>query len=177
MSTMKAAHISRPGGHRELVERDIPQPGAGQVRVEVEACGICHSDVLVKEGLWPGIQYPRVPGHEVAGRIDAIGSGVTEWTIGQRVGVGWHGGQCFQCEQCRRGDFTMCVNRKIPNAEEQSHVSLRARRPPMNPIKGADSPLLCGRCLRKGSRQDRLDPPTHVSDECDQPQQDGCANC
>jgi D-arabinose 1-dehydrogenase-like Zn-dependent alcohol dehydrogenase len=83
------------------------------VRVKVEACGICHSDALVKEGLWPGLQYPRVPGHEVAGRIDAIGDNVTAWTAGQRVGVGWHGGHCFVCEQCRRGDFAMCVNRKV----------------------------------------------------------------
>src|SRR5438874_6056269 len=110
---MKAAQISKPGGDFELVEREIPKPGAGQVRVKVEACGICHSDVLVKDGLWSGIQYPRVPGHEIAGRIDAVGSDVPQWTKGQRVGVGWHGGHCFICEQCRRGDFAMCVNRKI----------------------------------------------------------------
>jgi D-arabinose 1-dehydrogenase-like Zn-dependent alcohol dehydrogenase len=83
------------------------------VRIKVEACGICHSDVVVKERLWPGLQYPRVPGHEVAGRIDAVGGNVTEWKKGQRVGVGWHGGHCFVCEQCRRGAFAMCVNRKI----------------------------------------------------------------
>ncbi len=88
-SKMKAAQISKPGGDWELIERDIPDPGAGQVRVKVEACGICHSDALVKEGLWPGLQYPRVPGHEIAGRIDALGDNVTAWTIGQRVGVGW----------------------------------------------------------------------------------------
>jgi D-arabinose 1-dehydrogenase-like Zn-dependent alcohol dehydrogenase len=110
---MKAAQISKPGADFELVERDIPEPGAGQVRVKVEACGICHSDFVVKEGLWPGLQYPRVPGHEVAGRIDAVGSNVTEWKTGQRVGVGWHGGHDFVCEQCRRGDFAMCVNRKV----------------------------------------------------------------
>jgi propanol-preferring alcohol dehydrogenase len=81
--------------------------------VKVEACGVCHSDVLVKEGLWPGIQFPRVPGHEIAGRIDAVGAGVTTWKQGQRVGVGWHGGHCFVCEPCRRGDFAMCLNRKI----------------------------------------------------------------
>ena len=114
MSTkMKAAQISKPGGNWELIERDIPEPGAGQVRVKVEACGICHSDALVKEGGWPGLQYPRVPGHEVAGRIDAIGDNVTAWTAGQRVGVGWHGGHCFVCEQCRHGDFAMCDNRKV----------------------------------------------------------------
>ena len=110
---MKAAQISKPGGDWELVERDIPEPGAGQVRVKVEACGICHSDVLVKDGLWPGLQYPRVPGHEIAGRIDAVGEGVTTWSLGQRVGVGWHGFHCFVCEQCRRGDFAMCLNRKV----------------------------------------------------------------
>src|SRR5258705_10624485 len=114
MSTkMKAAQISKAGGDWELVERDVPEPGPGQVRVKVEACGICHSDALVKEGLWPGLQYPRVPGHEIAGRVDAVGTNVTSWKVGQRVGVGWHGGHCFVCEQCRRGDFAMCVNRKV----------------------------------------------------------------
>src|SRR6476646_3621576 len=110
---MKAAQITKPGGDWELVDAVIPEPGAGQVRVKVEACGICHSDMLVKEGLWPGVQYPRVPGHEIGGRIDAVGGSVTPWKKGQRVGVGWHGGHCFVCEQCRRGDFAMCVNRKI----------------------------------------------------------------
>jgi D-arabinose 1-dehydrogenase-like Zn-dependent alcohol dehydrogenase len=114
MSTkMKAAQISKAGGDWELVERDVPEPAAGQVRVKVEACGICHSDVLVKEGLWPGLQYPRVPGHEVAGTIDAVGEHVAAWTKGQRVGVGWHGGHDFTCDQCRYGDFAMCVNRKV----------------------------------------------------------------
>ena len=110
---MKAAQVSKAGGDLELVERDVPEPGPGQVRVKVEACGICHSDVLVKDGIWPGIQYPRVPGHEIAGRIDATGSGVANWKQGARVGVGWHGGHCFTCEPCRRGDFAMCLNRKI----------------------------------------------------------------
>jgi D-arabinose 1-dehydrogenase-like Zn-dependent alcohol dehydrogenase len=114
MSTKrKAAQISKAGGDWELVERDVPEPATGQVRVKVEACGICHSDALVKDGLWPGLQYPRVPGHEIAGRVDAIGANVSSWTVGQRVGVGWHGGHCFVCEQCRRGDFAMCVNRKV----------------------------------------------------------------
>src|SRR5438128_4327023 len=116
-SKMNAAQISRPGGDWELIERDIPEPSAGEVRVKVEACGICHSDSLVKEGLWPGLQYPRVPGHEIAGRIDAVGENVTAGTRGQRVGVGWHGGHCFVCEQCRRGDFTMCVNRKVTGSD------------------------------------------------------------
>ena len=115
--TMKAAQISKPGGDWELVERDIPEPGAEQVRVKVEACGICHSDLVVKEGIWPGLQFPRVPGHEIAGRIDAVGGNVTAWSKGQRVGVGWHGGHCFVCEQCRRGDFAMCVNRKVTGVD------------------------------------------------------------
>ena len=110
---MKAAQIGRAGGDFDLVERDVPTPGAQQVRIKVEACGICHSDVLVKEGLWPGIQFPRVPGHEISGRIDAVGAEVAAWKERQRVGVGWHGGHCFVCDPCRRGDFAMCVNRKI----------------------------------------------------------------
>ena len=112
-SKIKVAQISKPGGDWEIVERNIPEPGAGQVRVKIEACGICHSDVLVKDGLWPGLQLPRVPGHEVAGRIDAVGENVKSWANGQRVGIGWHGGHCFVCEQCRRGDFAMCVQRKV----------------------------------------------------------------
>src|ERR687895_81282 len=111
---MRAAHVIRPKGPLEIVEREIPEPGTGQVRVKVEACGICHSDAMTKEGLWPGIQYPRVPGHEIAGVIDAIGTGVAGWTIGQRVGVGWHGGHCGYCDSCRRGDFITCANGQIP---------------------------------------------------------------
>jgi D-arabinose 1-dehydrogenase-like Zn-dependent alcohol dehydrogenase len=110
---MNVAQISKPGGNFEMVEREVPEPQPGHVRVKVEACGICHSDSLIKEGLWPGLQYPRVPGHEVAGRIDAVGDNVKEWKEGQRVGVGWHGGHDFVCEQCRRGYFAMCTNRKI----------------------------------------------------------------
>src|SRR6184192_3557187 len=110
---MKAAQVGKPGGDLELVEREIPNPSGGQVRVKVEACGICHSDALVKEGLWPALQYPRVPGHEIAGRIDAIGADVTQWKKGDRVGVGWHGGHDLVCDRCRRGDFAMCVNRKV----------------------------------------------------------------
>ncbi len=108
MAKMRAAQITRPKGPIEIVERDIPTPAAGQVRVKVEACGICHSDVFVKEGLFPGIQYPRVPGHEVAGIVDAVGAGVMRWKAGDRVGVGWHGGNCGYCDSCRRGDFFAC---------------------------------------------------------------------
>jgi D-arabinose 1-dehydrogenase-like Zn-dependent alcohol dehydrogenase len=113
MPKMKAVQISKPGGDFELVERNIPEPGRSQVRVKVEACGICHSDAVVKEGYWPGIQYPRVPGHEIAGRIDAVGADVTNWKPGQRVGVGWHGGHDFTCDACRSGDFVNCKNEKI----------------------------------------------------------------
>jgi D-arabinose 1-dehydrogenase-like Zn-dependent alcohol dehydrogenase len=108
MPSMRVARVSRAQGPLELVEQPIPQPGPGSVRIKVEACGICHSDSLTKEGHWPGLQFPRVPGHEVAGVIDAVGAGVTGWTAGQRVGVGWHGGHCGYCDSCRRGDFVTC---------------------------------------------------------------------
>jgi D-arabinose 1-dehydrogenase-like Zn-dependent alcohol dehydrogenase len=114
IGTMKVALISKPGADFEIVEREIPEPGAGHVRIKVQACGVCHSDVLTKEGYWPGIQYPRVPGHEVAGVIDAVGDGVSAWKKGQRVGVGWHGGHDNTCLSCRRGDFRNCQNGKIP---------------------------------------------------------------
>jgi D-arabinose 1-dehydrogenase-like Zn-dependent alcohol dehydrogenase len=112
-ATMKAAQISKPGAGFEVVEREVPKPGAGQVRIKVQACGVCHSDLLTVEGAWPGIQYPRVPGHEVAGIIDAVGAGVSTWKKGQRVGVGWHGGQDNTCPECRRGDFRNCRNQQI----------------------------------------------------------------
>jgi D-arabinose 1-dehydrogenase-like Zn-dependent alcohol dehydrogenase len=113
VAPMMVAQISKPGGDFEIVEREIPEPGAGQVRIRVQACGVCHSDVLTKEGAWPGIQYPRIPGHEVAGIIDEVGAGVSAWKKGQRVGVGWHGGQDNTCRECRRGDFRNCKNLKI----------------------------------------------------------------
>ncbi len=113
MPKMKAVQVPKPGADFEVVERDIPQPGPGHVRIRVQACGVCHSDVLTKEGAWPGIIYPRVPGHEIAGVIDEAGPGVTQWKRGQRVGVGWHGGQDGTCLACRRGDFGNCANLKI----------------------------------------------------------------
>jgi D-arabinose 1-dehydrogenase-like Zn-dependent alcohol dehydrogenase len=114
MAKMKVAQIAKPGADFEIVEREIPQAGAGQVRIRVQACGICHSDSLTKEGYWPGITYPRVPGHEIAGAIDELGAGVAGWKKGQRVGVGWHGGQDGTCLACRRGDFGNCAKLKIP---------------------------------------------------------------
>jgi D-arabinose 1-dehydrogenase-like Zn-dependent alcohol dehydrogenase len=112
-ATMKVAQITKPGAGFQIVERDIPEPQAGQVRIKVQACGVCHSDVFTVEGSWPGIQYPRVPGHEVVGIIDEVGVGVSEWNKGQRVGVGWHGGQDNTCLECRRGDFRNCRNLKV----------------------------------------------------------------
>ena len=105
---MRVVQVSRANGALEIMERETPEPGAGYVRLRVEACGICHSDSFTKTGAWPGIQYPRVPGHEIAGSIDAVGAGVADWTPGQRAGVGWHGGHCGHCESCRRGDFVTC---------------------------------------------------------------------
>lgn len=114
IAPMKAAQVPKPGADFQIVEREIPNPSVGEVRIKVQACGVCHSDVLTKEGQWPGIQYPRVPGHEIAGIVDELGEGVTEWKKGQRVGVGWHGGHDGTCRECRRGDFRNCVNLKIP---------------------------------------------------------------
>jgi D-arabinose 1-dehydrogenase-like Zn-dependent alcohol dehydrogenase len=106
--TMRAVEVTRPGSGFALVERPVPDAAAGRVRIAVEACGICHSDSFVKDGTYPGLSYPRIPGHEVVGRIDEIGAGVVAWRPGQRVGVGWHGGHCFVCEACRSGDFILC---------------------------------------------------------------------
>jgi D-arabinose 1-dehydrogenase-like Zn-dependent alcohol dehydrogenase len=113
LAPMKVAQVPRAGADFEIVEREVAKAGPGQVRIKVQACGVCHSDVLTKEGSWPGIEFPRVPGHEVAGIVDELGAGVTEWKVGQRVGVGWHGGHCGRCEQCRRGDFGNCKNMKV----------------------------------------------------------------
>src|SRR5947209_2690570 len=113
MPKMRAVQVTRPGGPFEMVEREIPQPGPRQVRVKVQACGLCHSDSLTKEGHWPGISYPRVPGHEIAGVIDAVGPEVPRWKAGQRVGVGWLGSYCGYCESCRRGSFVTCANQLI----------------------------------------------------------------
>ncbi|MGH7147088.1 MAG: alcohol dehydrogenase [Nitrospiraceae bacterium] len=110
MPQMTAVQITGPGGAFAVVTREVPEPKPNTVRIKVQACGVCHSDVFVKEGHWPGLHYPRVTGHEVAGVIDEVGHGVTAWKRGQRVGVGWHGGHCGQCVSCRRGDFLGCQN-------------------------------------------------------------------
>jgi D-arabinose 1-dehydrogenase-like Zn-dependent alcohol dehydrogenase len=111
---MRSVQVSKPKGPLEIVQKDVPEPGARQVSIKVQACGICHSDSITKEGLFPGIQYPRVPGHEIAGVIDKVGKDVSQWQPGQRVAVGWHGGHCGQCESCRRGDFVTCEYAQVP---------------------------------------------------------------
>jgi len=118
MSQMTAVQVSGPGGPFEVVKRAVPEPGANMVRIKIQACGICHSDAFVKEGHWPGLNYPRVTGHEVAGVIDALGPGVTKLKKGQRVGVGWHGGHCGQCVPCRRGDFMGCQYFQVTGFQE-----------------------------------------------------------
>jgi D-arabinose 1-dehydrogenase-like Zn-dependent alcohol dehydrogenase len=114
MAKMRAVQVTSANGPFELIEREIPEPGAGQVRIKIQACGVCHSDAFTKMGAFPGIQYPRVPGHEVVGIVDKVGDAVPNWRVGQRVGVGWHGGHCGHCSSCRRGDFVTCVNGQIP---------------------------------------------------------------
>ena len=150
MAQMTAVQISRPGAPFEVVKREVPAPGPNQVRIKVDACGVCHSDVFVKEGHWPGLQYPRVTGHEVAGVIDEVGPGVTTWKKGQRVGVGWHGRHCGQCVPCRRGDFIACQNLRITGFNDDggyaqymiaSSVALALIPDSLMPIMAA--PLLC----------------------------------
>ena len=114
MSRMKAVHVENPNSPLQLVEREIPAPGPRQVRIKVEACGVCHSDMFTVTGAYPGLQYPRVPGHDVIGTLDAVGADVPEWKTGARVGVGWHGGHCGHCPSCRRGDFITCATGQIP---------------------------------------------------------------
>lgn len=150
VGTMKVAQVSRPGADFEIIEREIPKPGAGEVRIKVQACGVCHSDAFTKEGAWPGIQYPRVPGHEVAGIIDEVGAGVSTWKKGQRVGVGWHGGRDGTCLWCRRGDFRNCRNLKIPGISYdggyQQHMLAPVEALAVIPETLADveaAPLLC----------------------------------
>lgn len=111
--TMRVVQVPEPGGEFEVVNRPVPEVGPTEVRVEVDACGVCHSDSYTKEGSWEGIEYPRVPGHEIAGRIDAVGTNVETWSEGQRVGIGWHGDHCFTCEPCRRGEFIDCDHERV----------------------------------------------------------------
>jgi D-arabinose 1-dehydrogenase-like Zn-dependent alcohol dehydrogenase len=149
-TTMKVAQIAGPGAEFEVVQRDIAEPGPGQVRIRVQACGVCHSDVLTKDGLFPGLQYPRVPGHEVVGLVDARGEFVSGWNLGQRVGVGWHGGHDGKCRSCRRGDFRNCRNLMIPGIsydggyQEYMVAPVEALVPVPDGLDAADAaPLLC----------------------------------
>ena len=150
IGTMKVAQVSRPGADFQIVELEIPEPRPGEVRIKVQACGVCHSDTFTKEGLWPGIQYPRAPGHEVAGIIDEVGAGVSGWKKGQRAGVGWHGGQDNTCPSCRRGDFRNCRNLKIPGIsydggyQQYMVAPVEALVPIPATLKDAEAaPLLC----------------------------------
>src|SRR6185503_11631821 len=151
MAKMRAAQVVSAKGPYKIVEREIPEPAAGQVRIRVQASGVCHSDSLTKEGLWPGIQYPRVPGHEVAGIVDAVGAGVAGWSVGNRVGVGWHGGHCGHCDPCRRGDFLVCqVSPLIPgisydggHAEYMIAPSVALARVPEGLSAAEAAPLMC----------------------------------
>jgi D-arabinose 1-dehydrogenase-like Zn-dependent alcohol dehydrogenase len=150
MAKNKVAQVGKPGGEFEMVEREIAAPGAGEVRIKVFGCGVCHSDAATKEGMFPWIQYPRVPGHEVAGVIDEVGAGVTEWKKGDHVGVGWHGGHCFVCESCRRGEFINCKNERITGVTRDGgyqqytiarHEAVALMPDGMDPADAA--PLLC----------------------------------
>jgi D-arabinose 1-dehydrogenase-like Zn-dependent alcohol dehydrogenase len=147
---MKMVTIAKAGADLRTVEAAVREPGAGEVRVKVAACGVCHSDMFTKDGLWPGLQYPRVPGHEVAGTIDAIGPEVKGWKVGERIGVGWHGFQCGYCDRCRSGDFMTCVNEKVTGIhfdggyEEYMVVSSTALARIPDALKFAEAaPLLC----------------------------------
>ncbi|KOX92690.1 alcohol dehydrogenase [Haloarcula rubripromontorii] len=147
---MRAAVVPEAGADFEVVERDIPEPDAGEVRVAVDACGICHSDVFAKEGTYPGVSYPRIPGHEVAGRIDAVGDGVDAWEEGDRVGVGWHGGHCSTCDQCRQGNFLQCENGEVTGvsydggyAEYMTAPAEALAKIPDSLDAAAAAPLLC----------------------------------
>lgn len=150
MAKMKAVQIAEPGADFEVVELDVPEAGPGEVRIKVEACGICHSDAFVKEGAFPGIDYPRVPGHEVVGVVDQVGEDVSLWQEGQRVGVGWHGGHCFECDACREGDFILCENAKVTGIAfdggyaEYMVAPAEAVASVPDKLKSADAaPLLC----------------------------------
>jgi D-arabinose 1-dehydrogenase-like Zn-dependent alcohol dehydrogenase len=143
MPQMTAVQISRPGAPFEVVSREVPEPGPNTVRIKVQACGVCHSDAFVKEGHWPGLQYPRVTGHEVAGVIDAVGPGVTAWKKGRRVGVGWHGAHCGHCTPCRRGDFIACQNLRVTGFHDDGGYAqyMIARSDTLAPIPDSLSPV------------------------------------
>jgi D-arabinose 1-dehydrogenase-like Zn-dependent alcohol dehydrogenase len=150
MPRMKAVQVAKPNASLEVVERNVPDPSPRQVRIKVQACGVCHSDMFTVAGAFPGIEYPRVPGHEVVGLIDAVGADVSEWQAGMRVGVGWHGGHCGHCHSCRRGDFITCANGQIPGISydggyaEYMIAPIEALASVPDDLKSEDAaPLLC----------------------------------
>ena len=147
---MRAVQVPEPGADFEVVETEIPEPGADEVLIDVDACGVCHSDAFMKEGQWPGLDYPRIPGHEVVGRVDAVGDEVTAWEAGDRVGVGWHGGHCGECEPCRRGQFVQCENGAVTGfdhdggyAEFMAAPAESVARVPESLDAAGAAPLLC----------------------------------
>ena len=168
---MKAARVPEAGADFEIVDLPVPEPAANEVRVRVEACGICHSDAFVKEGTFPGIDYPRVPGHEVAGVVDAVGDDVSQWSEGERVGVGWHGGHCFTCEACREGDFVNCENGLITGisfdggyAEYMTAPAEAVAKMPDELAAEDAAPLLCaGITTYNALRNQGLRPGDHVA--------------
>ena len=148
--TMRAVQVPEPGADFEVVETEIPDPGADEVLIDVAACGVCHSDAFMKEGHWPGLEYPRIPGHEVVGHVDAVGEDVTAWEAGDRVGVGWHGGHCGECEPCRRGQFVQCENAAVTGfdhdggyAEFMAAPAESVARVPESLDAAGAAPLLC----------------------------------
>jgi alcohol dehydrogenase/propanol-preferring alcohol dehydrogenase len=171
MSTMQAARVPDAGADFEIVDLPLPEPAADEVRIRVEACGICHSDAFVKEGTFPGIDYPRVPGHEVAGVVDAVGDEVSAWTAGDRVGVGWHGGHCFTCDACREGDFVNCANGLITGisfdggyAEYMTAPAEAVAKMPDDLAAEEAAPLLCaGITTYNALRNQDLRPGDHVA--------------
>ena len=168
---MQAVHVPEAGGDFQVVDLPIPEPEPGEVRIKVHACGICHSDAFVKEGAFPDIAYPRVPGHEVAGKVDAVGDGVDAWSVGDAVGVGWHGGHCFACDACRDGDFVNCENAQICGisydggyAEYMVAPEEAVARMPDGMSFDEAAPLLCaGITTYNALRNSGLQPGDHVA--------------
>jgi D-arabinose 1-dehydrogenase-like Zn-dependent alcohol dehydrogenase len=155
MPKMKAVQASKAGAAFEVVERDVPEPGPGQVRIEVEACGVCHSDAFVRGGGFPGLTLPRIPGHEIAERVDKIAPNVTEWKVGERVGVGWHGGHCFVCNACRKGLFLNCEKAQITGISYDGGYAeyVAVPRSPRAPVRLEDGRLGGGDGVQRAHRR------------------------
>ena len=156
---MRAMQVSAKGGPFELVTREVPTPGPGEALVRVQACGVCHSDMYAKEGAFPGVTFPVVPGHEIAGLVAGLGDGVHGWEVGQRVGVGWFGGNCGYCEPCRRGDFIGCRNMAIPGVTMDGgyadYVVVKASMPPRCSAPASRPSTRCAAAARAGASSSR----------------------